>query len=194
MDLSDLNNLDYKTIGSWPLPARAGILVVLLVAVVGAGWYFDWKKQWVELEGLEKREVALRKDFENKQLKAYNLDLFRAQLVEMRLIFQEMVGQLPAALEIEEFVVDLSQTGIAAGLEVELIRPGSEVVRGFYAEHPVTIRVVGGFHQLGVFVSGIAGLSRIVTLHNITIKPVGRAGGDVLVMDALAKTYRYTAN
>lgn len=194
MDLSDLNNLDYKTIGSWPLPARAGILVVLLVAVVGAGWYFDWKKQWVELEGLEKREVALRKDFENKQLKAYNLDLFRAQLVEMRLIFQDMVGQLPAALEIEEFVVDLSQTGIAAGLEVELIRPGSEVVRGFYAEHPVTIRVVGGYHQLGVFVSGIAGLSRIVTLHNITIKPVGRAGGDVLVMDALAKTYRYTAN
>lgn len=194
MDLSELSDLDYKSIGSWPLPARILVLVVLFAAVVGAGWYFDWGDQWKELQTLERKEVNLRKDFEKKQTKAYNLDLFRAQLVEMRLIFQDMVGQLPAALEIEEFVVDLSQTGISAGLEVELIRPGGETVRGFYAEHPVTIRVVGGFHQMGVFVSGIAGLSRIVTLHNITIKPIGRAEDDILVMDATAKTYRYTAN
>lgn len=191
MDLSELNSLDFKNMGAWPLPAKAVVFVLLFAAILGAGWYFDWKDQWLSLEAEQRKEGTLRGEFEKKQLRAANLEIYKAQLAQMESAFSDMVGQLPATLEIEEFVVDVSQTALSSGLELELIRPGAETPKEFYAEYPVTIRVVGTYHQLGAFVSGIAGLARIVTLHNITLKPAGQQRADQLVMDATAKTYRY---
>jgi type IV pilus assembly protein PilO len=191
VDLSELNSLDFRNMGGWPAPAKAVVFLLLFAALVTAGWYFDWKEQWISLEREQAKEETLKTDFEKKQLRAANLDLFKEQLAQMEAAFGEMLGQLPATLEVEEFVVDVSQTALSAGLELELIRPGAESSKDFYAEYPVTIRVVGTYHQMGKFVSGIAGLPRIVTLHNITLKPAGKNRADLLVMDATAKTYRY---
>ena len=187
MDLSELNELDFNNIGNWPAPAKAVLLLVLFAAILGAGWYFDWDAQWKKLEDEEKVEVDLRKKFQVKQRKAANLEKYKEQLAKMEAAFSEMLGQLPAQLEVEAFVVDISQTGLSSGLELDLIKPSGEQTKEFYAELPVTIRVVGTYHELGEFVSGIAALDRIVTLHNIKVKPKGND----LVMDAVAKTYRY---
>ena len=187
MDLSELNELDFNNIGNWPAAAKAVLLLVLFVAALGAGWYFDWDAQWKKLEEEQKVEEDLREKFKLKQRKAANLAEYKEQLKQMEAAFSEMLGQLPAELEVEAFVIDISQTGLASGLELELIKPSGEQTKEFYAELPVTIRAIGGYHELGEFVSGIAGLPRIVTLHNITVKP----NGGSLTMDATAKTYRY---
>lgn len=187
MDLSQLNELDFNNIGNWPAAAKAVLLLVLFAAALGAGWYFDWDSQWKQLENEKQVEVDLKAKFKAKQKKAANLEAYKEQLKQMEAAFSEMLGQLPAELEVEAFVIDISQTGVASGLELDLIKPGGEQTKEFYAELPVTIKANGSYHELGEFVSGIAGLDRIVTLHNITVKPSGGA----LVMDATAKTYRY---
>ena len=188
MKFQDLNDLDITEIGIWPAPIKV-FIVLLLCALVVAGWYYyHTKDQLASLKRVEKQEVSLRTDFEIKQAKASNLEAYKQQLAEMRQSFGAMLRQLPNKTEVAELLVDVSQTGLAAGLEFELFRPGGEIPRDFYAELPIQLRVRGGYHEFGEFISGLAALPRIVTIHNVRIAP---APGGPLALDAVAKTYRY---
>jgi type IV pilus assembly protein PilO len=190
MNMQELNELDFSNIGDWPLIVKA-ILILILCGLVGAGWYFLYTEdQYVELERVEKVEQELRQDFEIKQAKAANLDAYRAQLAEMQESFGSMLRQLPNRTEVADLLVDVSQTGLAAGLEFELFQPEGEVPKDFYAELPIKIRVVGDYHEFGEFVSGLAALPRIVTVHNVKVSPRTGDASDLL-LEATAKTYRY---
>jgi len=188
MDLSELNELDLSNIANWPLPARIFVIALVFVGVLGAGYWLDIKDQRAQLEKSERKEVDLRTTFENRARKAANLEAYEQQLEEMRESFGAMLRQLPNKTEVAELLVDISQTGLAAGLEFELFKPQAEVPKDFYAELPISIRVKGNYHEFGEFVSGIAALPRIVTVHDVNISE-NKEGK--LTMDILAKTYRY---
>ncbi len=194
MNLDDLNNLDMTNIGVWPAPAKA-LVLVLLAAVAGYGWYhFDTKDQLVSLEQVEQKELTLRTEFEQKQAKAANLEAYKKQLAEMEQSFGAMLRQLPDRTEVAALLVDVSQTGLAAGLEFDLFDPTGEVRKEFYAELPIKLKVQGSYHEFGEFISGLAALPRIVTIHNIVISPKGKgkkANANALTLEAVAKTYRY---
>lgn len=191
MNLQDLNNLDFNDVGEWPAGVKA-VIVLLLAILVGVGWYYyDTQEQYAALERVRREEKDLRASFEEKQAKAANYEKYKAQLAEMQQTFGAMLRQLPNKKEVADLLVDVSQTGLAAGLEFQLFQPQNEVPKDFYAELPIKLRVVGDYHEFGEFVSGLAALPRIVTIHDIDIKPIAgqRAGG--LVMEATAATYRY---
>ena len=188
MNLSDLNELDINNIASWPLPARIFVVAVVFVGVLGLGYWLDIKDQRINLEKVEARETELRQTFETKAKKAANLAAYEQQLEEMKASFGAMLRQLPNKTEVAELLVDISQTGLASGLEFELFKPQAEVPKEFYAELPISIRVKGGYHEFGNFISGVAALPRIVTVHDVNVKP--NKDGE-LTMDLLAKTYRY---
>ncbi len=199
MNLQDLNELDFSNIGNWPTPVKAA-LILLLSVVIGIVWYnYDTKEQLATLDRAKKEEMDLRKQFEQKQAKAANLEAYKQQLEEMRQSFGAMLRQLPNKTEVADLLVDVSQTGLAAGLEFELFDPQGEVPREFYAELPIKIRVIGTYHEFGTFISGLAALPRIVTIHNIQISPKnksqrrGESGvpAGALELTAVAKTYRY---
>ncbi len=200
MNLEELNNLELSDIGDWPIAAKA-IVTFLLCVLLGVAWYYlDTEDQLLALEKVEKKELALRKEFENKQAKAANLEAYKKQLKEMRQSFNAMLQQLPDKSEVADLLVDVSQTGLAAGLEFELFDPSGEIAREFYAELPIKIKVHGEYHEFGEFISGLAALPRIVTIHDVHVYPEGggkrrgAAGGPVggkLVLEATAKTYRY---
>ncbi|MBK1691888.1 type 4a pilus biogenesis protein PilO [Ectothiorhodospira mobilis] len=189
MDLNDLNNIDLKTIGSAPLPARILVLVVLAAALIGAGYWFDTKNQLQRLDQAQAREPQLRQQFETRQRRAANLDAYKAQLAEMQRRFGTMLRQLPSQTEIPNLLVDISQTALSAGLEIDLFRPEAENPRGFYAEKPIRLRMKGSYEEMAHFTSGVAALPRIVTIHDISLQPEQDAAR--LVMEATAKTYRY---
>lgn len=190
MNLQELNELDFSNIGDWPGPVKV-VLILILCGLAVTAWYFlDAEEQYIRLEQVQQTEQELRQDFENKQAKAANLDAYRVQLAEMQESFGAMLRQLPNRTEVADLLVDVSQTGLAAGLEFELFQPQSEVPKDFYAELPIKIRVVGNYHEFGEFVSGLAALPRIVTIHDVTIQPKGRNDRQ-LVMEATARTYRY---
>ena len=190
MNMQELNELDFSNIGDWPGLVKA-ILILVLCALVGVGWYFyDIEGRYETLARAENTELELRQDFENKQAKAANLEAYRAQLAEMQESFGAMLRQLPNRTEVADLLVDVSQTGLAAGLEFELFQPQGEVPKDFYAELPIKIRVIGSYHEFGEFVSGLAALPRIVTIHNVQIQNRSNSPGK-LVMEALARTYRY---
>jgi type IV pilus assembly protein PilO len=188
MNLSDLNELDLSNVASWPLPARVVVIGIIFVAVLAAGYWFDIKDQGLRLEKAEQQETELRQTFEFKAKKAANLAAYEQQLEEMRESFGAMLRQLPNKTEVAELLVDISQTGLASGLEFELFKPQNEIPQEFYAELPISIRVKGDYHEFGNFVSGVAALPRIVTVHDVDITQ-GKDGE--LTMDLLAKTYRY---
>mgnify|MGYP003574598336 CR=1 FL=1 len=180
--------------------ARGKVLVLVFAAVVlicavvlAAGYYFDTKDRLVELEQTEAKEGLLRTEFETKQAKAANLDAYKRQLEEMRQSFGAMLKQLPDKTEVAALLVDVSQTGLASGLEFELFQPLGEVQKGFYAELPIKLWVFAGYHEFGEFVSGLAALPRIVTIHDVQIAPLPENDPErgKLVMEATAKTYRY---
>ena len=190
MNMQELNELDFSNIGDWPGLVKA-ILILVLCALVGVGWYFyDIEGRYETLARAENTELELRQDFENKQAKAANLEAYRAQLAEMQESFGAMLRQLPNRTEVADLLVDVSQTGLAAGLEFELFQPQGEVPKDFYAELPIKIRVIGSYHEFGEFVSGLVALPRIVTIHNVQIQNRSNSPGK-LVMEALARTYRY---
>jgi type IV pilus assembly protein PilO len=191
--LQELNELDLSNIGVWPGPVKF-FLVLLLCSGIGAGWYFfNTEDQLKALANVEKKEVSLKQEFENKQAKAVNLEKYKKQLEEMKQSFGAMLRQLPNKTEVADLLVDVSQTGLASGLEFELFDPQGEVPREFYAELPIKIKVHGGYHEFGEFISGLAALPRIVTIHNVVVSPRQKKGGgdDPLLMEATAKTYRY---
>lgn len=188
MKFEDLQKLDPNEIGSWPLVVRLVIFALIFAGVLVAGYFFIIKDKLIELEAAEAEEEQLRTEFETKQRRAASLDQYRAQLEEMRETFGAMLRQLPSETEIEALLIDISQAGLAAGLEEELFQPQREVNRDFYAELPIQMRLTGTFHEFATFASNVSALPRIVTLHNIRISP--GSGGD-LTMEITAKTYRY---
>jgi type IV pilus assembly protein PilO len=190
VDLNQINELDFQTIGEWPKVAKAILILILCAGVAGAWYYFDTKEQLTRLEKADLSEQRLRKDFERKQQKAVNLDAYRRQLAEMQASFGAMLRQLPDKTEVPALLVDVSQTGLGAGLEFERFRPSAEVKRGFYAELPIHVRVVGTYPEFGDFISGLAALPRIVTIHNVHISGA-KSGRGPLSLEATIKTYRY---
>jgi len=189
MNLSELNELDFQDMGNWPMPAKALGIVIMCVAILFAGYWFDTKDQLAELERAEQQERKLKAEFKSNAKKAANIVLYKQQMVDMKQSFGAMLKQLPSETEVAELLVDVSQTGLASGLEFDLFKVDSEVPLEFYAELPIRIRVTGEYHEFGDFVSGVAALPRIVTLHDFSITQPKE--GTQLVMEATAKTYRY---
>lgn len=189
INLSDYKNLDPNNMGSWPKPAKAGVILMICAAVLGLGYYFDTQEQQLQLEKASKLEITLKQEFEAKQAKAANLDAYKQQMKEMEESFGTMLRQLPSKTEVADLLVDITQTGLASGLNFSLFQPKNEIPQEFYAELPITLKVEGDYHQFGEFVSGVAALPRIVTLHDINISRT--KDGSVLSMQATAKTYRY---
>ncbi len=193
MNLSDLNdlNLDPNNIGSWPVAARTIVIVLLCIALLFAGYYLDTSDQLLELETTRSKETSLKTEFEKKQAKATNLAAYKEQMLEMERSFGALLQQLPGKTEVAELLVDISRIGIISGLEFELFKPETEIPKEFYAELPIQIRVKGTYHQFGNFASATAALSRIVTLHDLTLTSSKKSEDNRMTMEATAKTYRY---
>ncbi|HEC59543.1 hypothetical protein LCGC14_0966740 [marine sediment metagenome] len=190
MELSSLNELDFNESGEWPLPIKIVAIIILAALVWGGGYYFILKDKQVELAILEQTEVTLKKEFEIKQEKAWNLAAYKAQLAEMKVTFSSMLQQLPRKNEVADLLIDISRTGLMNGLEFELFKPSAEYPIDFYAELPINMKVTGTYHQFAGFVSDVAALPRIVILHDLTMAPQGK-DADKMTMDITAKTYRY---
>jgi len=196
MNLSeiDLNNLDVedlKKIGAAPLPVKIAIIVVLCIALVIAGYFFDTTTQIAELDKVTGEEKQLRMIFAGKQAKAANLEAYKQQLAEMRTSFGTLLRQLPNETEIETLLTDISQTGISAGLEIDYFKPEGLRPKEFYSEYPIKLKVTGHYHEFAEFISGVAALPRIVTVQDISIAPASPEGGVKLTMELTAITYQY---
>jgi len=194
MELSKLNELDLSNIGEWPAPIKAIVILIACVGLAVAVYYLHTEAQLVRLDQERTTETELRRSFEAKQLKAANLEAYRQQLEEMKESFGAMLRQLPDRTEVAGLLVDVSQTGLAAGLEFELFQPEGEQSKEFYAELPIDVRVTGHYHDFGRFISGLAALPRIVTIHDVKIgNTAGDTGADgaKLALQATVKTYRY---
>jgi len=194
----ELQGLDPNNPGAWPGYARIGAVILIMAIIIGAGSWYLVKPKFEQLDKVEAEETQLRKTFENKQKKIANLDAYKAQLEEMRRSFGAMLRQLPNRTEVANLLNDISQTRVASGLEEELFQPQGPVTKEFYAELPNKITVVGTYHEMGAFVSGVAALPRIVTIDQVEIRPAGGgrrnnsgAPEGELRMQALAKTFRY---
>ena len=185
----DLNNLDLSNLGAWPTAVKVALIVIAATAAAVAGFFLDIQGQIEKLERVEKTELTLKTDFEGKQAKAVNLDAYKQQLTEIEESFGAMLRQLPSKTEVEGLLVDISQTGLASGIEFQLFKPQGEQFIEFYAELPIKMIMTGGYHEFGNFVSGVAALPRIVTLHDISI--VDDQKSQSLTMEVTAKTYRY---
>jgi len=190
--VEELQSLDANDVGRWPAAFRGAVIFVVFLGVVGLGVYFTIiKDKRPQLQRAQEDEVQLATTFKAKQRKAANYDAYKAQLTQIEQSFGTMLRQLPGKTEIPSLIVDISQTGLAAGLQEKLFEPQAEIPRDFYAEKPINIRLNGDYHEIGNFVSGIAALPRIVTLHNITITPETPGSFDELSMEVTAQTYRY---
>jgi type IV pilus assembly protein PilO len=190
--VEELRSLDVNDVGRWPFVFRVAVIAIVFVLVLGAGiWFTIIKDKNPQLQRAQEDEQTLRVTFENKQRKAANYDAYKAQLQQIEQSFGTMLRQLPGETEIPSLIVDISQTGLASGLQEKLFQPQPEIPRDFYAEKPIKIRLSGGYHEIANFVSGIAALPRIVTLHNINITPEDQDDYDALSLEVTAQTYRY---
>jgi len=192
MTLDDLKKLDFQDLGGWPLPVKLVAVILVIGAILVAGFKTDIEKLRATIEQEKSKEVELLASLDKKQMKAANLEALKVQMQEMQQSFGDMLRQLPNKTEVAGLLVDISQTGLAAGLEFQLFKPGKEVPSEFYAELPIEISVVGNYHQFGEFISGVAALPRIVTSHNINISKKATKKGEpgIMAMTATAKTYR----
>ena len=188
MNLNEINKLDLKTLADWPLPSKLGALGVLVVMIVAAGWWFDWRSGLTELEAAKQKEGELRSTFTTKKIQAINLETYKKQLADIDQAFGALLKQLPNKQEMDALITDVNQAGLGRGLQFELFKPEAESTAEFYAETPIKVKVTGGYHDIAAFVSDISKLSRIVTLQDISMEP---AKDGVLNMDATVKTYRY---
>ncbi len=191
--IDDINNLDPSNPGVWPMPFKIIVFVILFVLILVGGWKFDITDQRTELVSLEQKEKERLEVLDIRQRKSANLNALKDQMKEMEQNFGDMVRQLPNNTEVAGLLIDISQTGLGAGLEFKLFQPSGESPKEFYAELPINISVVGGYHELGDFVSGLAALPRIVTTHDIVIQPIGDSYSDgtpLLQMQAIVRTYR----
>ncbi len=193
MKLSDFRNLDFQNAGGWPQSVKWAFCILLFGLIMVAGWYFEISDQQEDLGRRVVQEEQLKKDFHDKQQRVANLAALKAQLDEMRDILRQLLRQLPSKTEMPALLVDISQTALSAGLETQLFQPGAESVKeGFYAEKPISLRMLGTYHQFGTFISGVAALPRVVilTMHNVALTPVAGATGQ-LSLEGTVKTYRY---
>lgn len=190
MKLEDFNNIDPKNMGSLPLPMKAVVLGFIFLFLVAAGYWFMWKPAMEELDGVRAKEEELRNVFMSKKKEAINLPIYKQQMVDIEKTFGTLLRQLPDKSQMDGLLTDINQAGLEVGLEFELFRPGGEAPAEFYAVKPISIRVIGTYHQLGAFAQNIGHLSRIVTLEDMTITPVS-ANSDLLGVNAVAKTFRY---
>ena len=188
MTLDDINKLDLKTLADWPLPTKLTALAFLCVAIVAAGWWFDWRGGMETLDASRQKETELRGVFTTKKNQAVNLDAYKKQLADIEQAFGALLKQLPNKQEMDALITDVNQAGLGRGLQFELFKPEAETVSEFYAETPINVKVSGGYHDVAAFVSDVSKLSRIVTLQDIAMEP---AKDGVLNMDAVVKTYRY---
>lgn len=184
----DFKDLDPNDPGAWPLAPRIAVFIALLIATVMAAWWFDWRDQSALLEQREAEEVQLRQDWLSKKKLAVNLDAYKLQLEETDRQFGTLLKQLPNRAEMDSLLSDINQAGLGRGLQFELFKPGADVVKDFYAEMPIEVRIVGEYADLGAFAEDVAAMPRIVTLNNIALE--GQKDG-VLKLDAKATTYRY---
>jgi len=190
--LEELRSLDPRDPGRWPMPIRIGVVAITFVVLsVALAYFIVWSEQSPELQRRQDDEQKLRSEFVTKHSKAVNLDVYKQQLKDIERSFGALLRQLPGKTEVPNLLVDISQTGLSAGLQEKLFQPQAEQRKDFYAEQPIKIRLSGSYHQFGEFVSGIAALPRIVTLHDIDIKPETNNSYDQLTLELTAKTYRY---
>jgi len=197
--LNELRDLDFNDIGSAPLSVRYVLLSLLLAIILAIGYFLLVKNKIEQLERVQKQELTLRADFEYKQQKAANLEAYEAQLAEMQELLETMFRQLPSKTEMDKLLVDISQTALGAGIDVQLFQPNAEALHDFYAERPISVRMLGDYHQFGEFVSGVASLPRVVilTMHDIALRraneqDVGVTKNDGrLILEGTVKTYRY---
>jgi type IV pilus assembly protein PilO len=189
MTLDELRRLNPRDIGSWPVLPKLGALLLLLILVLVAGYWFDWSEQWDKLNASRNKESELRTQYLDKKSKAVNLEAYRKQLADIEQSFGAMLRQLPNKSEMEALLSDINQAGLGRGLQFELFKPAAqENLSDFYAELPISIKVAGNYHDIGAFTSDVSQLSRIVTLNNLAL---GLDKDGKLTMDAVARTYRY---
>ena len=189
MNWDDIRNLNPREVGSWPLLPKVVALLALLIAIVFAGYWFDWRNQIAQLEAARKKEQELRTVFLDKQKQAVNLEAYRQQLATIEEEFGEMLKQLPNKSEMEALLTDINQAGLGRGLQFQLFKPAqAEAKSEFYAELPITIKLSGSYHDMGAFASDVSQLPRIVTLNDIALS-ANKEGA--LTMEAIARTYRY---
>jgi type IV pilus assembly protein PilO len=196
----DLRNLDRNNVGGWPKAIKTFFAVLIVAVILLAGWWFKIRDQQADLEQQQQKEVALKTEFTTKQAKVVNLPAYRKQLEDMKEMLRTMLRQLPSKTEMPDLLVDISQTALAAGIVVDLFQPGGEVVKEFYAEKPIQLKMLGTYHQFGTFISGVASLPRVVilTMHDVSLRPLNTAAGasapaagGQLTLEGTVKTYRY---
>lgn len=187
--LDDFRYLNPNDPGAWPLAPKVALLIGVFIVILVAGWWFLWDAQLADLHTREQEEETLKQQYIEKKRQAVNLDLYTQQLAEIDRSFGALLKQLPNKSEIEALLIEVNQAGLGRGLQFELFRPGQEILKDFYAELPISVKINGAYHDFGAFAADIARLPRIVTLNNIAITPASAAGG--LSLDATTKTFRY---
>tara|TARA_R110002095_G_scaffold41514_1_gene38212 strand:- start:1071 stop:1664 length:594 start_codon:yes stop_codon:yes gene_type:complete len=188
MTLAELNNLSFDNIGSWPVVVKIVFILIVCSGILGLAYWKDINPLHEDLAKAQVEETELKVTFEGRQKKAANLNALKQQLEDIKETFGDLLKRLPNKTEVAALLVDISQQGLGAGLEFELFKPGSERPTDFYVELPINITVVGDYHEFGNFISGVSDLPRIVTNHDVRIRPQGEGR---LVMQTVAKTYRY---
>ncbi|GAA3569549.1 MAG: type 4a pilus biogenesis protein PilO [Pseudomonadales bacterium] len=188
----DVNDLDFNNAGIWPAPVKLIVALLVFGLILGGGYWFFVKDQFARLEQVKSAEVELKQQYESKAYKVANLQVFKNQMAEMEETFSALVQQLPSDTEVPGLLEDITNTALGSGLSLQEVKLQPEQQRDFYAELPINIQVSGSYHELATFVSSVAALPRIVTLHDLTIKPIG-GDGEELGMQVTARTYRYRA-
>lgn len=192
MKLDDFNNIDFKNAGSLPVPVKLVLLGILFVIIVGLGYWFLWRPEIDAYDQAQAKEQELRQTFLAKKAQAVKIDAYRQQMIDIEKTFGALLKQLPDKSQMDGLLTDINQAGLGRGLEFELFKPSQEVVADFYAEMPIQIKIKGNYHDMGAFATDISKLSRIVTLNDLSIAPMNKDAKDsALVMEAVAKTYRY---
>ncbi|UAW98716.1 type 4a pilus biogenesis protein PilO [Halopseudomonas nanhaiensis] len=187
----DINDLDFNNIGAWPGALKVIVAALVFIVLIGLGYQFHLKDLRASLERSEAQEVQLRNDFTEKSFRAANLDAYKEQLADIEERFGELLKQLPSDTEVPGLLDDITDLGLKSGLEFESITLQPEVAQPFYIELPISIVVQGSYHDIATFISGVAGQSRIVTLHDFNLAPLEESDSDLLKMSITAKTYRY---
>ena len=187
----DFNDLDVNNIGSWPVAVRGIVCVLLFVLVLVLGYFLHLTTLQDDLERQKREEVTLREQFESKVRQAANLEAYKEQMLIMEASFDALLRQLPSDTEVPGLLEDITSAGLNSGLEFEEIKLQPEIAQQFYIELPIQIKVFGGYHELATFVSAVASMPRIVTLHDFAIEPAKAGSSSRLAMNILVKTYRY---
>ena len=192
MKLDDFSNIDFKNLGSLAMPVKLVLLSLIFLVLLGLGYWFLWSDQMAGIDQAKAKEQELRKVFLDKKAQAVKVEAYKQQMVDIEKTFGALLKQLPDKSQMDGLLTDINQAGLGRGLEFDLFKPGQETVADFYAEMPIQIKIRGNYHDIGAFATDISKLSRIVTLNDLTIAPIGKDSKDTLLsLDATAKTYRY---